>query len=497
MTRPSGPSDLLVLASRWAVLSVIVQAVKVILLFGSQLVLARYLSPADFGIVAMCAPVFGFLAIFNDLGLSQATVQRPVLTEDDSSVIFWINVAIGVAISILIVLIAPGVASFYGDSRITEVLTAMSCLIIINSVSSQQVALMFRRMRPVPLLLIDIVPVVANATAAIGAAVLDYGYWAIVIGQAAHAFTAGSLAWIMSDFRPGRPRSIKNARPILQFGIHLTSLSIASIFVTNLSPVIVGRFFGVIQVGLFDRGYKLVAMSYIQILTPISRIAETLLARLATDEDRYRRAFLQLAEAVLLVLLPGIVCLAIMSDAAVELLYGIRWRDSSPLVAWFSLASLMTPLGAVASWLFVSQGRTAQMLRFGLVGNALSVVSLFVGLSWGPVGVAVSAAAFSVPIQGLAVWGATREGPVALGDLTRAIFPLLLAAAASGLAVYASRVALRGLSLAPVLQLSVGVLAAYVTALLILSCFHSGRRILRDANRVRQIFQNRRAAESI
>jgi PST family polysaccharide transporter len=485
-------SDMIRRASRWAVLSVMVQIAKAIMLFGSQVVLARLLSPSDFGIVAMCAPVFGFLAIFNDLGLSQAAIQKPDLTRRDSSLIFWINIGIGLTIAALVMAIAPGAASFYGDDRVTAVLIAMSSLVVINSLAAQQVALMVRDVRPIPLLLIDIVPVLANVAVSISTAVFGWGYWSIVIGQATHGIVANVIAWTMSDFRPSWPRMTPDAGSMLRFGGHLTGLTMASFIAANLSPVIVGKLFGVVQVGLFDRAFKLVSMSYIQILTPITRIAETLLARLVGDAEQYRRAFLQISEAMLLVALPGLVCIAVQSEAAVELLYGPRWIASAPLVTWFALGSLMTPLGTAATWLFITQGRTSQMLKFGLVSHAISVVSLLVGIPWGTVGIATSFAVFSLPSQGLTIWAATRHGHVSLRDFASMLAPILIAVAASAAAVYAVSVTVHRFDNYPALEFSAGIVVAYVATVLALACFGSGRRVLRDSARIRDAFRGRR-----
>jgi PST family polysaccharide transporter len=486
-------SDLMLKTSRWAVLSMAAQLIKAVLLFGSQVYLARLLSPIDFGIVAMCAPIFSFLSIFNDLGLSQATIQRPSLTKDDSNLIFWMNAGLGFTVALAIAAIAPVAALFYGDGRVTAVLIALSAVILINSLSSQQIALLVRGIRPLPLLLIDIAPVIGNVIVSLSAALYGLGYWAIIIGQATHALTAGLIAWTASDFRPSWPRQMRSAIPILRFGGHLTGLNIGSFFAANLSPVLVGRLYGVIEVGYFDRAFKLVSMSYMQILAPISRIAETVLARVAGDDAQYRKVFVQIAEATLLVTLPGLLCIAIMSDSAVNLLYGPVWVDCAPIVGFFAIGSLMTPLGSMATWLLITQGRTAQMLRYGLTGNLLSVIALLLGISGGAVGVALSFAVFSVPIQGLTIWAATRNGPISLADFFGILGPVLVAVAAAALAVLSYALLAAHHSLSPALEFGGGIVIAYSTAGLSLICFPSGRRVLRDAARVREVFYRSKA----
>lgn len=476
-------------ASRWALSSVAVQFGKSVLLLGSQIVLARLLGPADFGIVAMCAPVFGICALFNDLGLSQAVIQHPSLSEDDSNNVFWINLALGCVLALTLLAVAPMLAGFYSDHRVAEVLAALSLVLVINSLSFQQVALMHRRMQPGPILLIDIGPVVANVVVSITAARLNYGYWAIVIGQMAHAIVAGLLAWRLSPFRPARPRALARALPLMRFGAHLTGLSLASLAATGLGPLVIGRLFGAAEVGLFDRGYKLVSMSCTQFLTPLSRIAETSLARLCSDPNRYRQAHLQFSEALILFLTPGLVCLALMSDDAVQVLYGRQWIATSPIVSWFAAASLLAPAGTAASWLFVSQGRTRQMLRYGLVGQLLSVLALLLGLPWGPVGVAMSSAIVSVPIHGVTLWGATRNGPVSLTHFFDMLLPIGLSISVSAAVVSVASHQLHHLSLPPLIALGIGLAAAYSAAAVALCVTRSGRRIIRNALRAVQLMR--------
>ncbi|HLG79974.1 MAG TPA: lipopolysaccharide biosynthesis protein [Bradyrhizobium sp.] len=485
----AAPTDIMAAASRWALSSLAVQFAKAVLLLGSQVVLARLLGPANFGVVAMCAPVFGLCALFNDLGLSQAVIQHPSLSEGDSNNVFWINLALGCVLALTLLAAAPFLANFYSDHRVAEVLAALSLVLVINSLSLQQVALMHRRMQSGSILLIDIGPVVANAVVSIAAARLNYGYWAIVIGQMAHAITAGLLAWTLSPFRPARPSALARTLPLMRFGAHLTGLSLASLAATGLGPLVIGRLFGAAEVGLFDRGYKLVSMSSTQFLTPLSRIAETSLARLGSDPIRYRQAHQQFSEALILFLTPGLVCLALMSDDAVQILYGREWLATAPIVSWFAAASMLAPAGIAASWLFVSQGRTQQMLRYGLVGQLLSVAALLLGLPWGSVGAAMASAIVSIPIQGVTLWGATRNGPVSLPHFFDMLLPIGLSVTVSAAVVFVASHQLHHFSLHPLIALGSGLTAAYSSAVVALCATGSGRRIIRNALRAAQLMR--------
>jgi PST family polysaccharide transporter len=158
-------------------------------------------------------------------------------------------------------------------------------------------------------------------------------------------------------------------------------------------------------------------------------------------------------------------------------------------VSGFAAASLLAPAGAAASWLFVSQGRTREMLRFGLAGQLLSVLSLALGLPWGPVGVAASAAIFSIPIHGLTIWGATRAGPVSLPHFIRMLLPIGLSIVVAAALVYAASLQLRQWALQPLPALILGLLTAYSSAGLALYATSPGRKIINDARRAAQLLR--------
>ena len=137
----------------------------------------------------------------------------------------------------------------------------------------------------------------------------------------------------------------------------------------------------------------------------------------------------------------------------------------------------------------MSQGRTREMLRCGLAGQLLSVVSLALGLPWGPVGVAASAALFSLPIQGVMVWGATRNGPVSLAHFVNMLLPIGLSTVVAAAFVYAASFQVHQWALPPLIALIIGLLTAYSSAGLALCASAPGRRIVKNARRAAQLIR--------
>ena len=153
---------------RGAAITFTAQGARFVLQFGSQIVLARMLLPRDFGLVAMIGPIISFVQIFNELGLTQATVQRAEITHDEISALFWVNTAISLALTLVLCAASPLVALFYGDARLTPITLCLACLLLLGGLAAQQIALMNRAMRFVPLAAIDIACLAVAVAVGIG-----------------------------------------------------------------------------------------------------------------------------------------------------------------------------------------------------------------------------------------------------------------------------------------------------------------------------------------
>ena len=141
---------------RGAAATFIGQGTRFFLQLLSQVLLARLLLPAEFGLVAMIGPVLSFVGIFNELGLSQATVQRPSITHQELSNLFWINVAVSSALALLMCGAAPLIALFYNEPRLTAITMWLATMLVVGGLSAQQLALMNRHMRFGQLATIDV-----------------------------------------------------------------------------------------------------------------------------------------------------------------------------------------------------------------------------------------------------------------------------------------------------------------------------------------------------
>ena len=483
------PSALRHSSVRGAAATFVGQGARFVVQFLSQILLARLLLPAEFGLVAMVGPVLGLVGVFADLGLTQVTVQRPSITHAELSALFWINVGISAAFALLICVCAPFVAAFYDEPRITPILTCLAAVMMVPGLSAQHVALLNRRMQFSRLAAMDIACTLISGGVGIAAAWHGLGAWSLVLMQAANAATILLMSWINSGWLPSRPRWTPGALRMLRFGGHLTGFNLVTFLATNLDAVMIGKFAGSAALGLYDRSFKLVAAPIWTMSLPIDRVAVSLLSRLHDDPYRYRVAFLQMLQALLLVTLPALAFVVSGVHTIVPLVMGREWAPASPIVAWLAVATAFAPLSIGAYWLFVSQGRAGEQFAFGAVRTAASVLMLLIGLPWGAEGVAIAYGSSGLFLHGLLMWGAARRGPVRHRDLLRTCVPLLLAGLVAGLAASwaEQRTELAGIEALP--RMAIAVAVSYLVFAGMRLCLPGGRQLLHSVWALRSTFR--------
>ncbi len=460
-------------------ITALAQAVKFVLQMGTQVVLARMLDPAQFGLVAMVAPVLGLALAIADSGLGQAIVQRPDLTHRQVTAMFWINLAVGSALMLLAMAAAPLVSLLYGEPRTAWVTLASAGLILLSSLSLLPQALLNRQMRFGALAGIEVACMVAGLASGITAAWLGAGFWALVVMQAVNATLTAALAWAACGWLPGPPRREPGAGALLRFGANIMGANLASYLNMSAAQVIIGVANGKVALGLYDRSYNLVVRPLFQLMMPFSRVTVPLLARLQDTPERYRRAYLLMLQVTHVACVPGLIAVVVAAGPLIALLLGPKWAAMVPVFAWIGFGGTAAALSGSTYWLFTSQARAQEQMRFGVATALLNVASIAIGAPWGAVGVACATALSFVFVQTpMVVWAATRRGPVGLAMLWRGLAPLLGAALVAAAATMA---ALHWAGPRPLLQVVAAFVVAYGSFLLSLVAQPAGRRLLADA----------------
>src|ERR1043166_5494169 len=204
--------------ARGGVIAIASQGLKFVITIVATSIMARLLTPHDYGLIGMVAFVTGFVSMYKDLGLSAATIQREEIDREQITTLFWVNVVLGLAITLFTIAIAPLVAWFYGEPRLTMLTVATASGFLISSFAVQHEALLRRQMRYFALAAIALLSVVTGYVVGIIAAWRGLSYWALVLSQLAVVSSGTLLTLVLCRWLPGPPKRNTGVRSMIKFG---------------------------------------------------------------------------------------------------------------------------------------------------------------------------------------------------------------------------------------------------------------------------------------
>ena len=442
-------------------------------------ILARLLSPLDYGLIGMVAVATNFVAMFKDLGLSHATVQRAEISSQQVSTLFWVNLTLSVVTMLLMIVMAPTVAWFYGDQRLTMITIVSAIGFLLGGLAVQHEALLKRQMRFMTLSAIAFCSMVVGYSVGIASAWSGFTYWSLIFSQLALLLTNTILVWMTCRWVPGLPKRNAGVRSILSFGGNITGYATVNYFSKNADNLLIGRFWGPQQLGLYNKAAQLVGLPTDQINEPLTSVAIPALSRLASDPERYRKAYLRIMEKVLMLVLPTIALIIACSDWVIAIVLGPQWKDAGQILVFMSIAGLTQPVMGTVGWLLVTQGRGRDMLHWSLISAPISILSIAVGIRWGAVGVAASYSLSRILITNpLMYWFVGRSGPVRTRDFYRLLAPFFFGSVAGICASLTFRYFFNVGT--PALGLAVCSCLIVISNLVVLCATPSGRLALRD-----------------
>jgi PST family polysaccharide transporter len=416
-------------SARGGMVTVAAQGAKLVLQLGATAVLARILTPADFGIYAMVAVFTGVLIRFRDLGLSAATIQRAEIDHQQVSTLFWVNVAAGVGLMLLSAALAPFLVWFYGEEALFGITLALSVVFLTAGFNAQHIALMRRQMRFTALASVEVGSMCFGIVAAVIVAYLGGRYWAPVVQAIGQSFAMMVLCFVVSKWRPGRWHWNPQVVEMLRFGGTITAANMVNFVSRNFDNLVIGRFSGATELGIYSKAYALLLVPVQQINGPIAAVAIPAMARLQDRAPEYRRYYLKVVQIIAYISMPVSVLLAVLADEVVYILLGPQWHDAAVIFQIFALYVVVQNVAMTTGWVLQSLGRVSRLFKWQGVNAAIYVVCCLIGVQWGAVGVAVVTTALGVLSVVPEMWYSYRHSPISVSAVLSVIVkPTLLAA---------------------------------------------------------------------
>lgn len=372
------------------------QAGQLALQLVSVAALARLLSPDEFGLFAMVMLVIGVAELFRDMGLSNAAVQAPAMSLGLRSNLFWANTGIGAGLTLLVAAIAPLVAAIYDRPELIAITIALAPTFLLSGAATQYRVHLIRELRFNTLAAISLLAPVAALTAAIAAALGGLGVWAIVIQSLTSAVTTLALLMVVCRWLPGRPSRSTGIRGMLRLGSAFLASSLLTYVRMSVDSFIIGYRFGPESLGLYNRSVQVIRTPIRQLQQPFSSVVVPMAARLRGDDVAFMRSLREFQPLMGY----GICTLAALVAAAprdvVLLVLGDQWLEAAPVLAVVAVSSAVAAASSPVDWLYTARGMGGALLAYTAFTATLTVVLIFAGAEFGPVGAAAGYLASTV-----------------------------------------------------------------------------------------------------
>ncbi|MCT9625602.1 lipopolysaccharide biosynthesis protein [Pseudarthrobacter equi] len=363
--------------------------------FGTTIALARILGPSEYGTAAVIV-VFGAAAeLLRESGFSTLVLQRTSIRRELIDSLHYCNVVLGLALGIGLAVAGPGLSSIFGNERYILFALLLSPVFVFASLGSIPNALLAKNFEFQKMASIELTSVFLGSGAGLIAGLSGMGAVALVIQSVAFMTCQAILTIVRCPWRPSLNVNLRVLKASTSFVWNVSFVQILNYASRNIDNVLIGMFFGPRAAGLYNQAYQLMIIPLQQINGPLQRVFLPVLSRIYREPDRYRRFVRTIIFTVSLILWPLFAVLLVYSDVLIVTLFGSAWHESSVIFGALVFAGIAQALGYINSWIFVSSGQVRLQTKWSLVTRFLIIGSFFVGIPWGPYGMAFSYACAS------------------------------------------------------------------------------------------------------
>lgn len=362
--------------------------IRAVLTIGSTAVLARMLTPEEFGLAAMASIVLEMVALLGSFGFTAALVRSPRLARIDFDTAFWLSVAVGTGISLVLFFGSSIAGPMFGDERVVPLVAALAVIPLLEFGGVVQSATISRLMLFRIELMVQFIHICVRSIAAIVFAWLDCGVWSLVLGGIVGRVAAAVSYWIAVPYLP----RFRFSQRFLDGSVKFSTRVFANNFIwyvqTNIDYFFVGRFLGPTSLGYYQAGYRLADEIKNRVLGPLQKVMFPAFATLRSEPGRLADAYLRAVRILAVVLAPIGLGMSALSSDIVHILYGSGWEQAAtamsllgPFVVFRS--TLTTP----TSSLLMASDMMDLSVRLQSCALCLTVLCVIIGIYWGIVGV--------------------------------------------------------------------------------------------------------------
>jgi len=361
-------------------------------------ILARLLTPEDFGIVGLAAIFLGFITTINELGLSAAIVQRKEIDELHLSTSFWASVIAGMTLFIIVVLASPFVADFFHEDIVQPILIVSAIGLIIGSFIVVHHALLEKSLTFKKLAIAEVCAAFVSGMVSISFAINGYGVWSLVFGGLAGGFVSVVILWKIVAWRPSLRFSFARFKELFGFGSHVMGSRVLNYIDSNMDYLVVGKLLGTSALGYYSFAYHLIMFPLTRISTMVTRVTFPAFSTIQDDNDTLRKGYLKVVRYISLITFPMLAGMFVVAPDFVVVVYGAKWAPMILPLQILCLAGAISSVGHTVGTILLSKGRADIQFKWNIFTAIVLPIAVIIGANYGIAGVAAAITVMTVSL---------------------------------------------------------------------------------------------------
>ena len=347
------------------------------------IVLARILSPAEFGLLGMIAV---FIAVSNsivDSGFSSALIRKTDANDSDYNTVFYFNLLLGILLYFLLFLCAPLISSFFHEPSLIPVARVMGVILIINAFSIIQRTILVKKVDFKTQTKISLIASVSSGIVGIAMALSGLGVWSLVGQQLTRQLLNTLFLWILNSWRPAREFSKKSFKELFGFGSRLMLSEMINTIYKNLYYLIIGKFYSASLLGQYTRAELFNTVFSSNLTAVVQRVSYPVLSSIQDETDRLKQAYRNVIKTTMLVTFACMLGLSAIAKPLILLLIGDKWLTAIALVPIICFAEMLYPLHAINLNMLQIKGRSDLFLKLEIIKKVFAVFPIGLGIFYG------------------------------------------------------------------------------------------------------------------
>ena len=401
--------------------------------------LARVLDPKDFGLVALALIFIGMTQVVADQGMADALVQRKELDSAHYDSAFWMNVAFGLALAMIMAALAIPISHTVGEPRLAPVLAVLALSIPISSLNLVQRAVMTRELGFRSLALRTLVSVGVGAVVGVSLALIGFGVWSLVAQQLAISIAGVLVLWRVSNWRPRMVFSYGHFKDLFGFGSNVVGFRLLNYFNRTSDQLFIGSFLGAASLGFYTVGYRMLRLLFQVTSSLIDRVAFPLYSRLQGNAPRLVRAHYKSTAFAALIAFPAFTGTVALAPDFVPVVFGTKWMDSVPIMQILAFLGVVQFLTYLNGTMLKALGKPSWQMIIVVVTTVLKIAAFLIAVNFGIIAVAIATLCVGCVVAPAYYWTLHRLLPIRLGAYLGHLKGPLIASVLAGAAMFAIR----------------------------------------------------------